>query len=284
MIGVLVNSHGIGMAEGALHFFEGWLFFLFCTAIIFAEAALLLRIGDRGRFLPFTDLLPQRRHFTSLTQIPIPPSFLTATMLIAVVGLGLTGMAGREEATPTRKALVAFPLTVKGGWVGRASSIDAEVLGALKLTDYLLADYALPSGRSFVNFYVAYYRSQRAGAAAHSPQACIPGGGWQIERHTTEAFDAAPDGTLKVNRLMIRQGETRQLVYYWFQQRGRNIADEYLVKAYLFWDALTRNRTDGALIRLATPLLPGEAEEAADRRLRDFLRAIHDQVGDYVPS
>jgi UDP-N-acetylmuramyl pentapeptide phosphotransferase/UDP-N-acetylglucosamine-1-phosphate transferase len=34
------------------------------------------------------------------------------------------------------------------------------------------------------------------------------------------------------------------------------ITDEFAVKWYLFWDALTRHRTDGSLMRLITPLVP----------------------------
>ena len=57
---------------------------------------------------------------------------------------------------------------------------------------------------------------------------------------------------LPVNRVIIGLGDDRQLVYYWFAQRGRMLTNEYLVKWYIFWDALTRNRTDGALVRLTT--------------------------------
>ena len=49
----------------------------------------------------------------------------------------------------------------------------------LGLTDYILSDYAKRDGRP-VNFYVAYYASQRTGLSPHSPSVCIPGNGWQI--------------------------------------------------------------------------------------------------------
>ena len=70
---------------------------------------------------------------------------------------------------------------------------------------------------------------------------------------------------LRVNRALIQYGPQRQLVYYWFQQRGRVITNEYLVKWYLFWDSLTRNRSDGALVRLTVPLPEGSVEAQADR-------------------
>ncbi|MEJ1746588.1 EpsI family protein, partial [Escherichia coli] len=83
-----------------------------------------------------------------------------------------------------------------------------------------------------VELYVAYYDSQRKGASVHSPKACLPGGGWQMDefgQHTVA--DAGPDGApLQVNRALISKGDTRALVYYWFMQRGRYLTSEYLVK------------------------------------------------------
>jgi hypothetical protein len=73
-----------------------------------------------------------------------------------------------------------------------------------------------------------------------------------------------------VNRVEIQKGEDRQLVYCWFQEQGRDLTNEYLVKFFIFWDALTHHRTDGALVRLTTVLRPGEECGPADARLKDF--------------
>lgn len=68
-----------------------------------------------------------------------------------------------------------------------------------------------------------------------------------------------------MNRLEIQLGDVTQVVYYWFQQRGRVIASEYMVKWFLFWDALTKNRTDGDLVRVSTTVMPGEDLVDADK-------------------
>jgi EpsI family protein len=67
-------------------------------------------------------------------------------------------------------------------------------------------------------------------------------------------------------------------------QRGRNVANEYWSKWYLFKDAITKNRTDGALVRLVTPLYPGEAEDVADARLRSFIDDLAPRLKAYLPS
>jgi EpsI family protein len=88
---------------------------------------------------------------------------------------------------------------------------------------------------------------------------------------------------LRVNRTLIELGDQHQLVYYWFQQRGRVIDNEFAVKWYLFWDALTRHRTDGAMVRLITPI-PSTADEVeADRRLSDVAARIAPSLPRYVP-
>jgi EpsI family protein len=138
-----------------------------------------------------------------------------------------------------------------------------------------------------VNFYVAYYASQRKGVAIHSPRTCIPGGGWSISKlgHlTVKDVNSANGDPLHVNRAIISKGEDRQLVYYWFEQRGRNLTNEYLVKWYIFWDALTRNRTDGALVRLVTPMVRTESEAAADQRLQTLLRGLYPRIAKYLPE
>ena len=83
---------------------------------------------------------------------------------------------------------------------------------------------------------------------------------------------------------MIKKGDYTQVVYYWFQQRGRDITNEWLVKWYLFWDAITRNRTDGALVRLTAFVNPGEDATAADARLVEFARLVNPYLPDYIPD
>jgi EpsI family protein len=89
---------------------------------------------------------------------------------------------------------------------------------------------------------------------------------------------------LQVNRAVIQKGDSRQLVYYWFQQLGRMITNEYLVKWYLFYDALTMNRTDGALVRLVTSIGNGEDIDAADQRLQIFMKDLIPELPAYLPG
>jgi EpsI family protein len=89
---------------------------------------------------------------------------------------------------------------------------------------------------------------------------------------------------LKVNRLVIQKNEVKQLVYYWFQQRGRIVTDEYAMKWYLLWDSMTRERTDGALMRITTLVDQYDSLDKADARLKAFVTEIAPIVPEYVPD
>ena len=185
---------------------------------------------------------------------------------------------------PERRVFAEFPLKI-ADWKGATGTLEENILESLKTEDYIISDYVNENGR-MVNFYVAYYADQAAGSAAHSPRACIPGGGWLIKELTVKTLDGVKfEGKpLKVNRLLIKKGDYTQVVYYWFQQRGRDITNEWLVKWFLFWDAMTRNRTDGALVRLTAFVNPGEDEAVADARLVEFAKVVNPYLSDYIPE
>ena len=287
VIGVMVEYWGIEMAEGFLHDFEGWAVFMSCIAILIAEMWILAKIGK--------DKLPLREAFgldfpeptpadAEIIYREIPKSFYASLVLVVIVAASVFALPEREEIIPDRKQYAVFPLEFEG-WVGRTGHIEKDVIDSLKLSDYAIIDYRGADGGS-LNFYSAYYDSQKKGASAHSPRSCIPGGGWRI---TSLENHNIPDTTignvpLVVNRLLIEKGENKQLVYYWFQQRDRIITNEYMMKWYLFWDAMTKSRTDGALMRLSTTLRPGQDIKIADERLVAFAKRISPVLQEYVPQ
>ena len=137
-----------------------------------------------------------------------------------------------------------------------------------------------------MNFYSAWYEIQRKGASIHSPKSCLPGGGWVIKSHTIDSIEGvdAYGQDLQVNRVVMQMAEHTQLVYYWFQGRGRNITNEYAAKWYIFWDSLTRQRTDGALVRLVTYVPEGSDIAEAEVRLRRYLDVVYPQLPAYIPD
>ena len=287
VIGNLVDKWGIEQAEGFLHYFEGWIIFMACMLILFGEMWLLNRFSSGNRSLQevfgieFPEETPENAEIKTRKT---PASLVVATAIVLIASVVGGSIDTREEIIPHRLAFNKFPIKISE-WLGHESSIEKKYLDVLKLDDYIVSDYEKPNG-DIVNFYSAYYQSQRGGASAHSPRSCIPGGGWQIKAFETIKLQGISHGgqPLAVNRLLIKKGDYGQLVYYWFQQRGRIITNEYMVKLYLLWDALTMNRTDGALVRVTTVLQPGEDVEDADARLVSFLKDAEPVIESYIPD
>ena len=287
VIGYLVENYGAAQAEGFLHDFEGWVIFMACFFILVLEMTLLAKVGQgsyslRQVFgLDSQEPLPQGLEFKSRPVTAVHYGILTSVVLIA---LSSTYIQAKGEVRPQRAEFSGYPREL-GEWRGRDELLAQIYLDSLKLDDYLLADYRNDRGEE-VNLYVAYYASQQAGSAAHSPRACIPGGGWQIGDVTTRRVEGVSVGgePLLVNRIEIRRGALKQLVYYWFQQRGRIITNEYLTKWYLFQDGLIRQRTDGALIRLTSAVGPTEEWSDVDRRLHEFALLAVPALASFIPE
>ncbi len=91
-------------------------------------------------------------------------------------------------------------------------------------------------------------------------------------------------GFVPVNRAIIQKGLSKQVVYYWFEGRGRRVTNDYVAKAMTLLDAIVRSRTDGALVRLLTPVRPGETEAEAEQHLRLFLDSSVDVLPQFVPE
>ena len=63
-----------------------------------------------------------------------------------------------------------------------------------------------------------------------------------------------------------------------------NSPNLYQLKFYAFWDSLTRQRTDGALVRLITPVMQGEQVEDAEKRLQEFTKEIVHILDEFIPK
>ena len=82
---------------------------------------------------------------------------------------------------------------------------------------------------------------------------------------------------------MAQKNNMRQLVYFWYQGRGRNFTSEFAAKFYMVWDGIWRRRTDGALVRLIMPLKEKDNLENARGLLDAFALGVAEKLEDYLP-
>ena len=61
------------------------------------------------------------------------------------------------------------------------------------------------------------------------------------------------------------------------------MASEYWAKFYLVTDSIKLNRSDGSLVRITTPMYPGETADAAQQRLLPFVGDILPLLDTYIP-
>jgi EpsI family protein len=210
----------------------------------------------------------------------------TARFWILLVALVISGAiintwerAG--EAKVARTSLKEFPAQL-GSWeqLGRELRFDDETETILRADEYLARNFR--SQGHVVSLYVGYYGTQRTGATYHSPLNCLPGSGW-VMNEGGDIRVSRPDGSsFKANRYVIQKGNERALVIYWYQGRGRSVANEYWDKMYTVFDSVARRRSDGALVRVIAPIETSTAD--AEKLAADLASATIKELPAYVPN
>ncbi len=286
--GVLVNSYGNSVAEGFLHDFEGWFVFMAAFVLFLLEVFVLGRLNNPGASL--ADMFEFERDAASIqpreksgsgNQSREPGKLPVIASMVIFLTAGVWAFAARNTVAqiPDRQDFLDFPLAFEQ-WSGYPQYLDEQTLSVLKADDYFLGDYS-PAESQAVGLYMVYYGQQKDGSALHSPKVCLPGGGWIIESEAVLGLELSTFYG-PVNRVVIRQGNYRQLVYYWIQQQGKVFSNEYIARASLLLSAIRDKRTDGALIRLST-MVEKDDLAAADERLQHFLQDAAPRMERHFP-
>ncbi len=288
VIGILVTFYGIEQAEGFLHLFEGWVIFGFCIAILFVMAMGLQRLTPAP--LPFRDtidldtegLADQARRLLSITP---SAGMIRAALAALTISAAFVFVPQPQPVEVARAPFTLFPRQI-GDWSGPQETLDASVAQVLGASDYIAATYTAPGENAPVNFFSAWYRRQTEGAGIHSPAVCLPVGGWEVSdiNPTQISIPGTVYGDFQVNRAVIQKGVTKQIVYYWFEARGKRQTNDYYAKFSVVWDSLTAGRTDGALVRFVTPIGAQESEAEAEARMQRFMGLLLKRLPEFVPE
>ncbi len=281
--GILVQQFGAEHAEGFIHLFEGWVVFLFCLALLFGLIAALARFSGRkdvSALLTLPEISPIKAAHSWSASV-FKKFALASIAIIAAAGAYVHYGISNVLKIPARADLAALTYEFPG-WRTDIAEVDAQTLEVLGADDYLITNMTSPEGELF-NLYIAYINMQRHGHSWHSPRQCIPGGGWQITRHDVVPITLETGRTFHYNRIIIENRGQRQLLYYWYDQRGRKIANEFVMKFMLILDAVRIRRTDGAMIRIMTPITTNESLNEADQRLLGYMRELQPKLPAYIP-
>lgn len=288
VIGVLVNAYGISQAEGFLHVFEGWVIFTACIVILFLTAVALQYTMQNP--LPLSEAIDLDfsgfgRIIMGVFSIRQALSITLAALLTVSVSSAFLLIRPTAAPAPERDGFLVFP-RVLSEWTGRRSSLEPQIERVLGADDYVNMTYVDPESGMMVNFFSAFYNKQTEGQGIHSPEVCLPAGGWEVfslETHPV-SFPETVYGEFYLNRAVIQKGLQKQLVYYWFEERGKRMTNDFLAKLSVLWDGFTRSRTDGALVRFVTLVHPNESVDDADSRLQRLMSEALQRLPRFIPE
>jgi len=290
LTGVFVHVGSQELAEGFMHLFEGWVIFLLAIAILFAAMFVILRLtGWRGSI---ADMLDFDRMAGTLVDrppatLPVVPATPSRPLLFTIVPLAFAAVLVASVGQPTpvipaRPGLSLFPNTL-GEWHAEARFLDLETEAILRADDYLLLDFHDRNKSAMVNLWVDY-NGAMAKTQYHVPTNCLPAAGWEFVGLAPQATGITDFSgkQLVVNRAIVAKETERIVMYFWMELRGRSVQRLGHVKFVNLWDFLHSRRGDGALVRIYTPLRPGEKPEAGDARLLAFLERAYPHLEPHV--
>lgn len=274
--GVLTYYYGKQATDGVWHEASGWLVYLAALGLLVATNYLLQKIFVARSETP-TEPISSIRDPQSVIR---NPTALIVTLVLS--GLFINWFAARSETVIDRRPLAEFPTNL-GDWRQKGNDIqfDEAVESVLRASDYTMREYRSPDGR-LANLYVGYYASQRSGATYHSPQNCLPGAGWVMKDPKLITITTSDGRTFEANRYTIQNGIYNEVMIYWYQGRGRTESSEYRDKINTVLDSVSRNRSDGAIVRVMTSV--GSDENAAIAAAVDLSARLAEDMPPFVPE
>jgi EpsI family protein len=208
--------------------------------------------------------------------------FRLLLVVLITFGLLVNAWAYLGEAHVQRQELKSFPVQM-GAWKqeGPDQRFDEQTMSVLRASDYLLRNYRLGNNQ-WASLYVGYYATQRDGASYHSPLNCLPGSGWSMADPALITIRSPNGKSFVANKYVIANGNTREVMIYWYQGRGRIIASEYWGKVYTVLDSVRLRRSDAAMVRVTVPIM--SSDDDALESAREFAGVTSDELTEYVPN
>lgn len=189
-------------------------------------------------------------------------AYLPAVVLL--LGAAFVWNARAQRAVPLAGSLKTI-LADLPGYRPQDQKLSDEERRIAGMSDYVARVYWRDTIPAFTTF-VSYYERQTQGKTIHSPRNCLPGAGWEI-LSGGEAPVVIAGKTYLLNHYVLKKGQSTAIAYYWYQGRGRAVANEYRVKWNLLRDAAVAGHTEEALVRVVVPVvMPKDAGPADDAR------------------
>ncbi len=275
LIGVMAyNGLGDLYAESPLHLLQG----LGVSVIGY------LIIGAGLRVLSAQKRVEQPEMHRTIPVVPgVPPerprrgrAWVEAAVLGVLILAGSYRLLFRPADVRLNHQLASIPSRIDD-WTIDSNAEPRADLRLSNLDDVFVRTYRSTSGDR-LQVYVGYHRCQMEGK--------------ELSGDAIRALDAAasrltlefPSGPIEVNQLeRPTEGASRGIIY-WYDVSGRVLADPYLVKGYTIWDALTRRRTNAAIVVIGWDRPAGAGFYVTREKAIGFARALMPLLRPHLPS
>jgi len=209
-------------------------------------------------------------------------SVLCAALLLA----GLAAQAGLEhlnqtERPPLRQSLKEIPMEL-GDWLGRNEDIATELTKRAQTTEYLNRVYECRTQPGLrLTLWINY--SDKGTNLRHTPEICLPSGGWtKIESQTKVFTTVSPAGhEVRITRLGYEQGELVMQVGFWYYIFGEGKLENY-VRHLPITSRSSHGRTTRGSSMTVEVFCPGE-HDADGEALRDFAQRLLTSLEPILP-
>jgi exosortase D (VPLPA-CTERM-specific) len=270
-------------ADTFFHGFSGWLIFMVSFLFLIILSGLLKIIQPSSNPQEAKDKKEDSLPSNALDLRKVRQSYLWMATGLFLVFWSLNTAFASAQIKPSRLAFDSFPTAI-GEWQGKRSYVRPEILEELWADDYIQIEFSHSKTRDVLLLFIPYYEHQGTRHTAHSPVSCLMGGGYALRsRKIIEKRFPEPFGKVKIRQMVLEQSKNLLLSNYWFQQRGRIVVSEYANKWYLFWDSLTKGRTDGALVRIEMPLRHRQDLQEAQALIDSFTQELLKILPEYLP-
>ena len=205
-------------------------------------------------------------------------SFVIILLLLTGSGIVSWKMFFMEYQQQDWVNIHRFPRDV-GKWVSFDLPIPEDVYKILETRNVFTRQYQDPEGKQ-VYLMLVYSESNRK--VSHPPEICYAGSGVSILSNERTYIPFSPGTSIKVNRLFVEQGNTQQIMYYWFKVGDTFTANYWKQQVLIVWKTLLGKSASSALIRISVSV-DRRGNAAAIETVDGFTQQVAPYLLEYLP-
>jgi EpsI family protein len=149
--------------------------------------------------------------------------------------------------------------------------------------DAALSVVATFQDKSPIEVFIGYRGEQTAGLRLRSPKISFPEH-WNSVWLKSANVEIAGKIAIRGNWMLTRKGNSQRLVMYWYQIADDTFSGEFENRLRQLKRAILNRRTDGTVVRIATPVANGESIEQAQERLRLLSIQLYSRLATMFPA